>query len=68
MVISKSFLTAFDHLLDSEGLVDADDDPGYVEHEEDENHHNENERLVEIYLVLMSSCYDSMGTCNRWAN
>ena len=65
MVISKSFLTAFDHLLDSEGLIDADDDPGCVEHEEDKNCDNENQREVEIFLVLVSSYCDSMGTYNK---
>ena len=62
MVICKSFLAALDHRLDSEGLIDADDDPGYVEHEEDKNCDNENQREVEIFLVLVSSYCDSMGT------
>ena len=62
LIIAKSFLPTHYHLLDGEGLVDADEDSGHVEQDEDHNIHNENEGKVEISLQLFSSFSDSWCT------
>ena len=62
MVISKSLLSTDYHLLDGEGLVDADEDPGQVEHEEHEHCHDQNQGEVQIQLVLRPSQLGSWGS------
>ena len=62
MVVSKTLLSTYDHLLGGEGLVDADEDPGQVEHEEHEHCHDQNQREVQILSLLRPSEFGSWGS------
>ena len=62
MVVSKTFLSTYDHLLGGEGLIDAVEDPWQVEHEEHEHCHDQNQGEVQILSLLRPSEFGSWGS------